>query len=140
MKEPYPKSYLYTRIVDAKLFIDAHYAEDIDIDKISAEACFSKYHFLRLFKQTYFITPHQYLTQLKIRKAKTLLQNGASITGACCALGFVSLSSFNKLFKRHVNIAPSKYAHEARQLNAAITANPLSHIPACFVTYMHWDK
>jgi AraC-like DNA-binding protein len=140
MEKPYAKSYLYTRIVDAKLFIDANYTEDIDIDQIASEACFSKFHFLRLFKQTYHVTPHQYLTQLKIRKAKTLLQSGASINQTCASIGFVSLSSFNKLFKRHVKAAPFEYACEVRQLHADINQNPLNHIPLCFIEYMHWDK
>jgi hypothetical protein len=38
--EEYPKIYLYRRIVQAKLFIDSHYAEKIDLDNISDEAYF----------------------------------------------------------------------------------------------------
>lgn len=140
MAETYPKNYLYIRIVDAKLFIDAHYADDIDIDQIAATACFSKFHFLRLFKQAYHVTPHQYLTQLKIRKAKALLREGTTITQTCAAVGFTSLSSFNKLFKRHVRVAPSEYATGIRSLHSDINQNPLSHIPLCFIEYMHWNK
>ena len=46
----YPKLYLYRRIVQAKLFIDSHYAGDIDLEQIADEAYFSKFHFCRLFK------------------------------------------------------------------------------------------
>jgi AraC-like DNA-binding protein len=74
------KKYLYKRIVDGKLFIDRYYLEDIDINHIAGKACFSKFHFLRLFKQTYRITPHQYLITLRIEKAKELLRNNTSIT------------------------------------------------------------
>src|SRR6187399_1471450 len=48
--EQYPRQYLYLRTVRAKLFIDANFASDIDLDKIADEACFSKFHFVRLFK------------------------------------------------------------------------------------------
>lgn len=49
--EEYPKVYLYRRIVQAKLFIDIHYGEQIDLHNIADEACFSKFHFLRLSKK-----------------------------------------------------------------------------------------
>ena len=47
-----PKLYLYKRIVEARLFIDSNFTSPIDLDKISDEAHFSKYHFLRLFKKS----------------------------------------------------------------------------------------
>lgn len=47
-------------MVQAKLFIDFNYAESIDISNIADEACFSKFHFIRLFKKIYGRTPHQY--------------------------------------------------------------------------------
>ncbi len=62
--EQYPKVYLYQRIVQAKLFIDRNYADKIDIDNISDEAFFSKFHFIRLFKRIYGKTPYQYLTSI----------------------------------------------------------------------------
>ena len=71
--EQYPKIYLYKRIVQAKLFIDNNYAEDIDLDNIADEAYFSKFHFIRLFKNIYGSTPHHYLRQVRIEHAKQLL-------------------------------------------------------------------
>jgi|GEM_PF-4927552 len=44
----YPKYYLYQRIVHAILYIDENYAADIDLNNISDEAAFSKFHFIRL--------------------------------------------------------------------------------------------
>ena len=51
--DQYPKVYLYKRIVQAKLFIDNNYFKNIDLDNISDEANFSKFHFMRLFKNAY---------------------------------------------------------------------------------------
>jgi AraC-like DNA-binding protein len=138
--ENYPKIYLYKRIVEAKLFIDNHYADNININAIAGEACFSKFHFLRLFKQTYRVTPYQYLTTIRIQKAKELLQDGVSVTETCSSLGFESMSSFNKLFKRHIKEAPSAYAARRRVMQIDILKQPLNHIPMCFAEYMHWDK
>jgi len=138
--ENYPKIYLYKRIVEAKLFIDKHYADNIDIDAIAREACFSKFHFLRLFRQIYQVTPHKYLTMLRLQKAKELLQSGASVTETCGILGFESMSSFNKLFKRHIKLAPSVYATRRRDQRSDMKKHPLNYVPLCFVDYMGWDK
>ncbi len=48
----YPKIYLYRRIVQAKLFIDDNYFENIDLNNIADEAYFSKFHFIRLILKT----------------------------------------------------------------------------------------
>lgn len=51
MQSFHSKMYMYRRIVEAKLFIDQHYYEKINLNKIANQAYFSKYHFLRLFKE-----------------------------------------------------------------------------------------
>ena len=66
---------LYARIVRAKLFMDEHYASPLDLDTLCSEACFSKFHFLRLFKRTYNKTPYQYLSEFRIEKAKEKLRS-----------------------------------------------------------------
>ena len=78
--EQLPKIYLYRRIVQAKLFIDGHFGDDIDLDNIADEAYFSKFHFIRLFKTIYNRTPHQYLTIVRIENAKQFL---TSVKNAC---------------------------------------------------------
>ena len=91
--EQYLNVYLYRRIVQAKLFIDANYAENIDLDNISIEAYFSKFHFIRLFKNAYGKTPHQYLTTVRIDRAKQMLKLGKMVSFTCYSLVFESLGS-----------------------------------------------
>src|SRR5699024_293335 len=86
--EQYPKIYLYRRIVQAKLYIDKFYFEKIDLDNISDEAYFSKFHFIRLFKSIYGKTPHQYLTTVRIEKAQQHLQLNKSVKDVCFLVGF----------------------------------------------------
>ncbi|MEI7587209.1 AraC family transcriptional regulator [Runella sp.] len=71
----YPKSYLYKQLKQAKEFIDRHFAEHIDLDDMAGEAFLSKFHFIRLFKSIYHQTLHQYLTAVRIEKAKELFKN-----------------------------------------------------------------
>lgn len=66
-------SEVYQRLCRARKFIDHCYDDPIDLDRISSEACFSRYHFLRLFRQAFNKTPHQYLIERRIEKAKELL-------------------------------------------------------------------
>ncbi|GAB2805730.1 AraC family transcriptional regulator [Ferruginibacter profundus] len=137
---PYPKVYLYRRIVQAKLFIDDHYTEPIDLDNISDEAYFSKFHFIRLFKKIYGKTPHQYLTVVRLDKAMALLKNGTPVTAACYAVGFESLSSFSGLFKRTVGCSPSDYLVQQQLLQKQLLQTPLKFVPGCFTTKHGWAK
>ncbi|MBN8856494.1 MAG: hypothetical protein BGO55_17000 [Sphingobacteriales bacterium 50-39] len=50
---------VYKKIVMAKLYMDENFHESIDLDRISREACLSRYHFHRLFTRIYQRTPHQ---------------------------------------------------------------------------------
>lgn len=134
--DEYPKVYLYRRIVESKIFIDNNYAEKIDLDNISDEACYSKFHFIRLFKSSYGKTPHQYLISVRIQKAKILLKECRPVSEVCFLVGFDSLTTFSGLFKRIVGIPPSTYLSNHLKINHQISKSPLSFIPGC-IAYMH---
>jgi AraC-like DNA-binding protein len=106
--------------------MDARYDHPLDLDQISRAASFSRYHFIRLFRQAYRETPHQYLTRKRIDKAKELLATGqATVTEVCFAVGFQSLGSFSTLFHKFVGQSPHRY----RILMIARKR----FIPACFL-------
>jgi AraC-like DNA-binding protein len=138
--EYYPKLYLFRRVVQAKLFIDENYAEDLDLDNISDEACFSKFHFIRLFRKIYGKTPHQYLIAVRIEKAKILLGKDIPVSEVCYAVGFESVASFSGLFRRLVGQSPSAYAQDQQEIKARITKTPLRFIPGCFADRNGWTK
>ncbi len=140
MLHTYPKQYLYQRVVRAKLFIDAHFASAIDLDNISDEACFSKFHFVRLFKTMYGKTPHQYLIHVRIENAKRLLANGETVKRACYLVGFDSITSFTGLFHRRVGLTPAAYQHGELRKKEEIKVCPIKFVPNCFVEKRGWDK
>jgi AraC-like DNA-binding protein len=140
INEPYPKIYLYRRLVQAKLFIDTHYADTIDLNNIADEAYFSKFHFIRLFKNVYRKTPHQYLISVRIANAIELLKAGNPVSDTCYAVGFESLGSFSGLFRRVVGLTPSGYAIQQRLKKTAISRSPLSFIPGCFAERNGWIR
>ena len=122
------KDYLYARIIDAKLFIDKNYYSDIDLDAIANKAFFSKFHFIRLFKNTYGQTPHQYLVGVRITHAKRLLKTGKQVTEICFTVGFDSASSFTALFKKMTGYTPSAYQKQTTQ-SIPVTTVPLIWLP-----------
>jgi len=138
INEQYLKIYFYRRLVQAKLFIDAHYADNIDLGNIADEAYFSKFHFIRQFKSIYRKTPHQYLIFVRIEKAMELLKTGVPVSEVCYAVGFESLSSFSALFKRIVGITPSTYLTQHQKIKVQIVKSPLNFIPACFAEKYGW--
>ena len=137
--DQYPRQYLYRRVVRAKIFIDEHFASAIDLDNISGEACFSKFHFVRLFKSIYGRTPHQYLTDVRIRNAKELLKNGDTVAKACFSVGFDSISSFTGLFRRRVGFTPAAFQRAELEKREDIAARPVKFVPNCFVEKHGWS-
>ena len=138
MKKNYPKIYLYKRIVQAKLFIDNHFNENINLDNISDEAYFSKFHFIRLFKYIYGKTPHQYLISVRIKNAELFLQKGLSVTETCYSVGFESITSFIELFRKYTKRSPSVYQNAFKKRQEQIKIAPLQFIPNCFAEHRGW--
>ena len=134
----YPKVYLYRRIVQAKLFMDANYSQKIDLTNISNEAYFSKFHFIRLFKSIYGKTPHQYLTYVRIEKAKEILKQGNAVSDVCFLVGFDSISSFSGLFSKYAGVSPSVFLAQQAQAQKAIRQNPLAFVPGCYAYQHGW--
>jgi AraC-like DNA-binding protein len=129
----YSKQYLYKRIVLAKAFIDANYQTNINLTQIISEAHFSKFHFIRLFKSVYGLSPHQYLMQKRVRQAKMeLKENDNSILDVCFNVGFQSHSSFTHLFKRQTNKTPLQYRYQAKANKIKGQKEPISLVPGCY--------
>lgn len=138
--QDYPSSYLYRRMVAAKLFIDQHYNNPISLNCIAGEACFSRFHFIRLFKKIYGCTPHQYLVALRIDAAKELLSQGRPIAVVCREVGLESISSFTGLFKRATGITPASYQQAQQETARQLARTPLQFVPHCFAAANGWAK
>lgn len=124
---------LYARIVRAKLFIDDNYSSAIDLDTLSKEACFSKYHFLRLFKRAYNKTPYQYLSERRIQKAKEKLKTDSkAIVEICEEVGFESNTSFTAKFKEYTGETPAVFRLREMQTQKLVREQPTRFIPNCF--------
>jgi AraC-like DNA-binding protein len=129
----YPKAYLYRRIVQAKLFIDGHFREKINLDEIAEEASFSRFHFIRLFRQAYGSTPHQYLVSRRMQEAEKLMANpDLKIQDICFEIGFESVGTFTTLFTKVHGKTPKAKQKEIQEKIRISTQEPLRTIPNCF--------
>ena len=117
------------RLARARTLIERDYPTTLDLDRLARQACYSRYHFIRRYRDEYGLTPHQHLTHVRIQAARRLLdETDLSVTEVCFAVGFVSLGSFSTLFKRHVGRSPARWR---RRLHG-VPALPTPPIPACF--------
>ena len=88
---------------------------DISLDQLAAEACLSKYHFLRLFRTAYGLSPYQYIQHLRIEKARVLLAGSVMpITDVAGLLGFDNSQSFSRLFFQRMGVYPTQYRLQAK--------------------------
>ena len=111
-KTLYPHDDLTRQIKAAKFYIDTHFSDEINLDKIAGKALVSKFHFIRVFKRYYGRTPHQYLQEVRIEMAKKILLKGESIDEVCNAIGFKSKTSFISLFKKMTGVTPLVYQNK----------------------------
>jgi AraC-like DNA-binding protein len=108
-QELYSKEYLCEQVKLAKNFIDSHFHEMITLQDMAAHACFSKFHFFRLFKTLYGKTPFDYLKEVRISHAKKLLRTGLPVSEVSILVGFNSSTSFSGLFKKMTGMSPSRF-------------------------------
>ncbi len=102
---------LYRKVSLGKAFLENNLYAPIQIKEVAKEIGLSEYHFFRLFKTTFGITPQQYLIQTRLKKAWNLLKTGNyAVTEVATETGFVDIHSFSKAFKKRFAISPTKTA------------------------------
>ena len=103
------KAELYKRVSIGADYILAYYKENIQLDDIAAAACLSKFHFLRLFKEVYKTSPHQYIQQLRMDSAYIYLAGGERVSNIATLLGYENSNSFSRIFKQRTGVYPTQY-------------------------------
>jgi AraC-like DNA-binding protein len=112
-------------VADVRAFIDRHYAKPLTVERLANLAGLSTFHFIRAFRASVGHTPHRYLRDRRLERAKELLvTTPMPVTEICDTIGFQSLGSFSSLFRRVTGETPLEY-RAARRKN--------SYVPSCFL-------
>jgi AraC-like DNA-binding protein len=122
-----------TRLLRARDRLQDAPADAPALIELASDIGLSRAHFLRSFAHAFGVTPHDYLTEVRLDRAKRALARGASVTEACFDVGFSSLGSFSRLFARRVGLPPRDWQRRVRTVLPSAELWPAVWIPGCFL-------
>lgn len=99
----------HQKITRAKEFLIENHRRAITLKELAEIVEFSPYHLLRTFRSTIGLTPHDFLTQIRVERAKRLLRLGNTISDIAVDTGFVDQAHFTRRFKEIVGVTPGQY-------------------------------
>jgi two-component system response regulator YesN len=110
------KTYSARIIAQATEYIKNHYRMNIRMEEVAKAVNLSTYYFSRLFKKETDTTFLDYLTNLRIKKAKQLLRDQSmTITEVAQAVGYLEACYFSRVFKKHEKLSPSEYRNRIKK-------------------------
>jgi AraC-like DNA-binding protein len=113
--------------------------QELTLEDISLETDLSAWHLLRTFRSAFGETPHEFLTRMRLERARDLLTiTSRPVTEICFDVGFTSLGSFSALFRRHVGISPAEFRRQVRAWVTVPGRHPWAFVPVCF--WQHYSS
>ncbi|KAB8332167.1 helix-turn-helix transcriptional regulator [Scytonema tolypothrichoides VB-61278] len=93
-------------------YIHANFSEELSLTHLAELLNLSAFHFARLFKNSLGLSPHQYVLQNRVERAKKLItvSAGSNLTDIGLQVGFYDQTHFGKAFKRTVGVSPKVFA------------------------------
>jgi AraC-like DNA-binding protein len=102
-REPY-------RVRVARTFISSHRADDINLADVAQATHVSTFYLCKIFKKATGLTFVEYRNRLRVESAKKMLLNpNLTVSEIAYTVGFQSLTQFNRLFRRVVGMAPTRF-------------------------------
>jgi len=105
--KPSTRRDLYQRLLRGKEFLEGCFTDKLSVEDAAREARISTYHFFRLFKQAFGVTPYRFVLTKRLSHGKRLLQGGSPVHLAATQSGFSDIHAFSKAFKKHFGVSPS---------------------------------
>lgn len=92
-------------------YISEHLSEEISLEKLAAVACFSPFHFHRIFSAITGETPREFIERVKLEEAANLLctMKNKTVEDIAYYCGFKSVSTFSRSFKKYHGVPPVKF-------------------------------
>ena len=101
-------------ITKLKRYLERHYAEPVSLDALSQHAQLSRYHLVRAFREVVGVSPHAYLRQVRVDRAKELLAAGHPIAEVALMTGFTDQSHLTRWLKRLWGVTPGQYRNSVQ--------------------------
>ena len=99
------------KMARAAEYIRTYCHQPLRLEEICQAAGVSPSWLVRAFKQRYGITPHAYLTNCRVQRARHALKRGGRIVDVALDCGFADQAHFQRVFKRQMTATPRQYAH-----------------------------
>lgn len=94
----------------ARAYLHDALADKITLDDLAAHATLDKFHLVRAFRAEVGLPPYEYLTYLRVSRARELLGRGVRVAEVAQTVGFCDESQLYRHFRRIVGVAPGAYA------------------------------
>jgi AraC-like DNA-binding protein len=93
----------------ARDYLEAHYAQDVELADLARVADLSRSHLIRAFRREVGLTPHAYLIDRRFRAASRLLERGGAPGDVAIQCGFFDQSHLNRVFKARMGVTPGAF-------------------------------
>lgn len=91
-------------------YVDAHLSENITLDDLAGSVALSRFHFARMFRQAMGTSPHEFVLQQRLARARGLLSHtDAPLLGIAASCGFADQSHMNRVFRKRVGQTPGQF-------------------------------
>jgi AraC-like DNA-binding protein len=90
-------------------YLDAHVTQDVSLAELARIGERSRHTVLRAFRKATGMTPHAYLLNRRVERARRSLASGARLAETAIDCGFFDQSHFTRVFKRHTGVTPGQY-------------------------------
>ncbi|WP_422930250.1 helix-turn-helix domain-containing protein [Singulisphaera sp. PoT] len=97
--------------------VDDHLGDDLSLGRLAAIAGLSPHHFLRRFRAAMGKTPHRFVIERRVERARELLVNGSGIAEASLRVGFSSQSHLHRHIRRLLGVTPGELARRQSLTN-----------------------
>jgi AraC family transcriptional regulator of arabinose operon len=113
------KQQFFELLSPALRYIEDHYHEQITLEDLASRLCVTPQYTCSLFQNTLGIRPFEYITKIRLRKAKELLQrqHDLNINEIARRVGYENTSYFNKLFMRDEGMTPKLFRRTSSVLD-----------------------
>lgn len=99
----------------ARDVLHARFTENVGLEALANTVGLNRFHLLRVFRSEFGLPPHEYVTHLRVARARTLLARGVPAGDVAAEVGLYDQSQLNRHFKRIVGLTPGQYAQALRQ-------------------------